>query len=557
MFIFFGGLSTWAIGQQRPAGAPDIGAVTREAQTARPTPEPRREESGIVDADPVAGPGASADEETIFVKGFNLEHIPFINVAEAQKLLEPFNNRNLTYNQIEEAVKVVSNLYRASGYPVIVVYLPPQDLKAQDGFVILRSIVGSYGSVEVTNDSLVRSGFLKSMAKATFREGKPIRKKDLERLALLVNDLPGASLPRLQMGAGQTQGATDLNVQVPKGPRVDAFFSSDNMGSRYTGRWRFMAGIDLNSPFTIGDKLSVFTLTTGKRDLNSLALNYEFPLNNDGLRLNLGFTRVYYRLGKEMEDMDITGESEIYEGTLTYPIIRASNQNLNFSLNFAHKKMEDRYFGRWLVEASETNVGKMKMTYERWSTLLGKPFYARIGGGFTFGDFAIPDEEQRDSYGTDGAFGYWNLEFMANISFSPDWNFSLVATGQKSMDRKLDTSEQFYVTGSNGVKAYRESVSGDNGYLLNGELRFRLPSVGVANHWLAAFADYGYWSNEEKIKGLNNSDEVSDIGLSYTLALPHFTLRTQLVHGLGSYPEEILRKESETSVTFLLVTTLN
>ncbi|MDR0550319.1 MAG: hypothetical protein LBI10_13070 [Deltaproteobacteria bacterium] len=87
-------------------------------------------------------------------------------------------------------------------------------------------------------------------------------------------------------------------MQASKGQRFSGFLSSDNQGSRFTGRFRFMAGVDVNSPFNLGDKLSIFGLTTETQELNSASISYALPLGYSGLRLNLGFSEVFYRLGQ-------------------------------------------------------------------------------------------------------------------------------------------------------------------------------------------------------------------------------------------------------------------
>jgi hemolysin activation/secretion protein len=484
------------------------------------------------------------------VRDFRLEELPYLKEAEIQQVLEPYKGKNLTLSQIEEATAQVGELYRQKGYPVVQVYLPRQ--RAEDQVVVIRAVVGAFGTNSVENSSLVADWFVDSLVSSNFPTGQPVKRPDLERLVLLIGDLPGAGLPKIDMGAGQTPGTTDFVVQVPREARLSGFFSSDDMGSYYTGRWRFMAGVDVNSPFNLGDKLSVFGLTTETRGVNSLALNYELPLNSKGLRLNLGFSEVYYRLGKDYEDLEATGRSETFEATLSYPIVRSADRNFNLTFSLYHKRMEDRYGAFDLSLKSQSYSGKFGLSYERWTSLFGKALYTRTRGGLTYGNFSLPTEEQREQEGTDGAFAYANLEFLANLAFTDNFSFSLTANGQKAIDRKLDSSEQFGVSGANGVKAYRESVSSDNGYTIGGELRYRLPSIGSVDHYVGAFADRGYWRREEKVAGLKNSDTLADVGLSYYLNFPHFSLKTQLVRAVGSYPEEI-RKDSETYVIFNVV----
>jgi hemolysin activation/secretion protein len=299
--------------------------------------------------------------------------------------------------------------------------------------------------------------------------------------------------------------------------------------------------------------------------MKSLAVNYELPLSANGLRLNLGYSHVSYELDeKYFPDLESTGKSDIFEGTLTYPLIRSGTRNLNLSFNVAHKKMQDDMKDNsGVIDESDkrrTTLGKVNLTHEYWGNIFGKPLYSRLGGGLAFGKFRLPTAEQRarDARDLDGNFQYVNLDFFLNLALSDRWTWSLSGSAQKTLNNNLDSGEQFSVTGAYGVKAYRESISGDNGYLLGTEVRCRLPGNEWLDHYLGAFADYGRWVMEnEPYSTLSNqkSDSLADIGLSYYLNLPHFSVKAQLVHALGSRPQES-QKEPETYVSIMLVMTL-
>jgi hemolysin activation/secretion protein len=167
--------------------------------------------------------------------------------------------------------------------------------------------------------------------------------------------------------------------------------------------------------------------------------------------------------------------------------------------------------------------------------------YVRVGAGLVFGSFNIPEDQQWFSRGTEGGFSYANLDFLANLSLTEKLLLSFSASGQQALGTNLDSTEQFNITGSNGVKAYREAISGDNGYLLGAELLYRLPGVPEKkfDHYLGLFTDLGGWSFERAPFPAKRSDTLADIGLSYTLTFGPVGLKARLVHGLGRYPSEL------------------
>jgi hemolysin activation/secretion protein len=122
-----------------------------------------------------------------------------------------------------------------------------------------------------------------------------------------------------------------------------------------------------------------------------------------------------------------------------------------------------------------------------------------------------------------------------------------------ALAKNLDSSEQFNITGDRGVKAYREAISSDNGWLVGAELNYALPSPADGfSHTLGAFYDIGGWSRAKPPYGLKSSDTLKDIGLSYTINYRDIVLRVRLVRGLGEYPSE-LRKESDTYVSTIMM----
>src|SRR3546814_2600602 len=66
-------------------------------------------------------------------------------------------------------------------------------------------------------------------------------------------------------------------------------------------------------------------------------LAYEAPLGAHGLRIGAGVSRVSYELGGAFEILDAVGTADIYDVSLTYPLIRQRSHNL-FLRGFADRK---------------------------------------------------------------------------------------------------------------------------------------------------------------------------------------------------------------------------
>src|SRR3546814_3287173 len=66
-------------------------------------------------------------------------------------------------------------------------------------------------------------------------------------------------------------------------------------------------------------------------------LAYEAPLGAHGLRIGAGVSRVSYELGGAFEILDAVGTADIYDVSLTYPLIRQRSHNL-FLRGFVDRK---------------------------------------------------------------------------------------------------------------------------------------------------------------------------------------------------------------------------
>lgn len=520
-------------------------AITQTPETVRPERElPEREDiPGLDEASKT--PAVTPGEETIHIRDFKLEGVEFLDESELQSLLEPYRNRDLTIAQIEEAAARITQVYQERGYILTRAYIPRQD--ARDGVLTINILAGRYGDITIENYSLVDNDFLKNMF-SRFKTGEIAMGSDLERKLLLVGDLPGASMPSMAVGPGKTHGTADLGVTVPNGDRFNGYLTLDNQGSRYTGRWRLGAGLDINSLFGAGDRLTFNGV--GTDELGDGLLNGRFafstPLGYDGLRAELAVERTAYELNKEYRELDAVGYTDAIKGTLSYPIIRSRNQNLWLNVQGAYKHIKDEIKEFDEVLHKHSWVGSGFVQYERWTKVFGEyRLYTSAGLGFTYGHLRIGDKQQRASNkrGADtiGDFSYVSFNFMANYAFTQKFSFNLIFNAQQVFNRKnLDGSEQFIISGPGGVRAYRETLSGDNGYFLNGEFRYQLPEV-VENwrHSVGLFGGIGrsYYADGDYV--VSNGDTIYDVGVGYYVNYDPIFAKIQLAHMVGPRPDGI------------------
>ena len=92
---------------------------------------------------------------------------------------------------------------------------------------------------------------------------------------LIINDTPGVVVTGADVMPGSDVGTSDFAITTQATKRVDGYVVVDNYGSRYTGENRVQALANINSPFNIGDKITVSGLVSNGADLKNGKLKKE------------------------------------------------------------------------------------------------------------------------------------------------------------------------------------------------------------------------------------------------------------------------------------------
>ena len=139
-------------------------------------------------------------------------------------------------------------------------YLPTQAL--QQGALRIEVVEGKYGKVQTIGDNAALNqtaqAFLERLSQP---ENQVIQSAPLERTVLILDDQPGLRATPI-IRPGQTLGTGDLDVRVESTKRYTGEVGVDNHGNRYTGQNRARANLDVNSPFMLGDQITLRLLGT-------------------------------------------------------------------------------------------------------------------------------------------------------------------------------------------------------------------------------------------------------------------------------------------------------
>ena len=474
---------------------------------------------------------SSDSSKTVFIKDFTFAGNSAISNEELKQSLKAYAGKELSFNQIQEVLAVVTKVYRDKGYFVARAYLGKQDLVKNDNLLFISIIEGKYGKIKLNNNSLVNDNSLQAILDNAKSNGI-INVKDIERVLLLINDRNGVEVSNSVVEAGKEVGSSNLNIDTTSTKRVDGYIVADNYGSRYTGYNRVQGLININSPFNIGDKISISGLVSNGADLKNGKIAYELPLNSYGLKSDFAYTRTNYNLVEEYKSLDAKGNSSIYEAGLSYPLIRSTNENLYLKGKYYHKDMND-YMSGDKYEDKSINSFVTTLEYDKNYSIGTLPARVFANLNLTTGHLS-----SKNSNPNNGNYNKVDTYISNDIYFNEIFSLNTNLTAQKVLGNKnLDGSEDLTLGGPNAVKLYPYSEqSAENGYIASFELFSKLPNIASYNHKIGLFYDMGNVYQERNLDTTFQRKTLQDIGLGYYSSFDDFFLRAQIAWGLNSKP---------------------
>lgn len=486
------------------------------------------------------------DGKSAFVKGFSFSGNIKISSDELQDVIKDYVGKELTFKQVKEAISLINKHYRSKGYFVARAYLAPQDL-AKNGNILKISILeGNYGEFRLKNSSLVKDEILQGVLDSV-KDEDIISNNTIQRATNLVNDRAGAVVTKATISPGRDVGTSDFDIEVEETKRVDGYIVADNYGSRFTGYNRLQALLNINSPFGIGDKISISGLVSNGADLKNGKIVYELPLTASGLKSDFAYTRTKYNLVKEYKSLDAKGNSNIYEAGLSYPLLRTTNENLYLKGKYYHKDMND-YMNGDKFEDRKIDSFVASVDYDKNYHIGDLPARVFTNLNLTTGHLSSKNDNPNS-----GNYNKVDAYISNSIYFNNTFSFNSTLIAQKVLGHKnLDGSEDLALGGPNGVKLYPYSEqSGENGYIASFELFTKLPNIASYTHKVGLFYDIGDVYQELNSDVTFKRRTLKDIGIGYYSYYDSFFLKTQMAWAANS--KEITSEQASHKNSKLLV----
>lgn len=468
---------------------PNAGTILRQLEPETPTaPVPKAQ------AAPQATPAAAPAGPPIHVREFRIEGNRLVATARIQALLATYRNRDLSPADLRQATDAIARLYNRKGW-LARVLVPPQTVA--NGSLLIQVVEGRLGQI-IFPDSTDLKALHVTPQRIVNRvvdgltPGQPLSQSALTRGVLLAGDLPGIGVSAQEV-SGQDSGLTDVVLTVTNQDLVSGQFSIDNYGQASIGSERATGWMDFNSLFGFGEEFGVVGIITPDLQFGRVAAR--FPLNDDGLTLGLNAAGLNYEVhAPGWTAIDPHGSSDSFGSDLEYQLVRTMTHNLSVGLTLLRKNFYN------------DNIAGRVSDYHVYDALLyaNGNLYDSLGGGALstlsvsvgrgWVSMAGSPGETDDRFGPDtqGQFGMLRYRLDRTQKLWGAFSGYAAVSGQLSY-QNLDPSEQFYLSGPAGVRAYPVSSNGGaSGQLLTTELRWAVLKSPRCNCGLKLLYDVGH-----------------------------------------------------------------
>ena len=213
-----------------------------------------------------------------------------------------------TILQLQQIASRLSDIYHKHGLILAQVVVPAQQIN--DGMVQLRVLEGVLEAVKTENNKHNRSSALQAPFQPLV--GKPFEQTATDAALLRLTEYPGLAVFGV-VTPGTAVGTSDLVLRVQREQMFEASLGIDNFGTKLAGEDRGDLSLRWNSPFGIGDRLSLYGLhsqTSGdsKARTNYGGVEYSLPLFAARGALTAGYTLNNYDVG---QSLDVTGKVKV------------------------------------------------------------------------------------------------------------------------------------------------------------------------------------------------------------------------------------------------------
>ncbi len=521
LLLILHGARTPAYAQQNPQphSSPDAQIEERVPRAAgRTSPGPETPLS------PEGHEPSEQQEQTFLLAAVTLEGNTVFSRADLALYYEDILARLVTTTDLQAAVALITKHYRDRGYFLTQAYLPPQDLSA--GVAVIRVAEGYVERVDFEGDG-ERDGYVRRLASA-IDEFRPIKRKDLERVLLLIGDSFGRVVESAEMAEiDALAGRYALQLTLTAKPE-SGVISYDNRGTDSSGKHQLWASISSNRLLDPDTQLRVglFSIPDQPQELRYGELEISRFVGSSGTTLGAALSASESDAGGIDAIDGIEGNSRRLVLKAAHPILRSTDTSLwvNLSADVRSVSEEDNAGSNF---KDQLRVLRSNLYMYAEDDFGGQnQLFGEVSGGLSILG-ASGEGNLRSRLGADAEFLKLRASLTRQQEITKEIGIRLHAAGQVADDELL-SSEEFSLGGSSIGRAYDFSeLTGDHGVGGSVELQYGDSLRDDYFTWFQVFGFYDFGMVWNKGEFEQPRESLSSAGMGLRLNLTD-SIRLQL-----------------------------
>jgi hemolysin activation/secretion protein len=408
------------------------------------------------------------------VTGIVVKDIPILERPDFKWSMQPYLGRLLTENTIRDLQDEIILYCRNRGKLLVDVVLVPEQ-NIENGVLRLWFLQGKVGKITINNEGKKWFSDMFISEQVRLHPGDEIESTRLNEDLNWLNTNPFRQV-NVAFKQGEELALTDLELQVDDRLPLRGYFGYENSGTRFTGENRLLAGFNWGNAFGLDHQLNYQYSTDIEFDLvKAHSASYLAPLP---WRHNLLIYGSYVDGKADFTDTGTTSEARSWQTSIRYsvPLPRIHKFRHEAAVGFDFKRSNNDLLagGQNVLQTSDTDIDQFAASYtgvlpdKVGQTSFGLEVYyspGHLSPNNNDSDF----NQLRVNASADYFYGRLNIERITRLPY--DFSYVLRGWGQLSSDRLLP-SEEIALGGYSTVRGYDERVViGDNGIIINNELR--------------------------------------------------------------------------------------
>ncbi|WAL82741.1 ShlB/FhaC/HecB family hemolysin secretion/activation protein [Pandoraea sp. XJJ-1] len=398
---------------------------------------------------------------------FGIEGVKSLPFADVAGVFAPLAGKEVTIGDLVEKANQVTKMYQDAGYLLSFAFVPAQDFK--DGFVRVTIVEGYISSTKITGKPGPSEQRLRDIA-AHIEAERPLKRATFERYLNLLTLVPGMKIKADVQPPTQTDGATELSLDVTRQPvALGTSLTYNNPGIRG------VFTVTSNALTPLGEQIQLTAIAPkGHNDEEFYAGSYIQPLGSNGLQARVDAS--HYR--GQPDDQALAGltrhlDTKRVAVTVSYPILLNNQRNLTVSGGMYGVNSRDRYE----VPNSPNNINSQTNVRAAQVQLAYNEVTEKQTRSATLGVFkGFTGMGASQSYTTQPAgvaqilgpydLGFWRFTLDGKQGLVLPWEFGVVvAAGAQYSANTLPTSEQATFGGQRfGLGYPAGEIAGDRGW---------------------------------------------------------------------------------------------